>query len=97
MLSENFVLLLLDYVARGSVVLVLFMLRWLLMLDKKFTLLEQAANHRDQLADIEHGRRSAERREILAILDKHDQQLQAHNDNVTRALVDIRHLIEKTK
>jgi hypothetical protein len=97
MLSEHFVLVLLDYVARGSVFVVLFMLRWLLMLDKKFTLLEKDASHSEKLAAIEHGRRSAERREIMAHLEKHDQMLVAHAENVTRALNDIQHLLEKTK
>jgi hypothetical protein len=97
MISEGFLLALLDYVARGSVILVVFMLRWLLLLDKKFSALEQGQDHQDQLAAIEHGRRSAERREILAMLEKHDAMLHAHNENVTRALVDIQHLLEKSK
>lgn len=96
MLSEPYLLALLDWIARGAVVLVAFMLRWLLLLDKKFTLLERNHLHAEKLAEIEHGRRSAERREIMAILDKHDAALQAHNANVTNALADIRHLLDRT-
>lgn len=76
----------LDYVARGAVLVVIWMLRQLFLLDKRFHLLDQEQQHQRQMAELESSKRDSQRREILAAIEKHGDKLEAHNDGVMREL-----------
>ncbi len=87
MLSDQSVLVaILDYIARGAVLVLVFMLRWLFVLDKKFDLLEQDLEHQKELAEAEAARRDQQRDEILTLVKEHKTALESHNDAVLTEL-----------
>lgn len=83
----------LDYVARGAVLVVIFMFRWLFVLDTKFKLLEQNHAHEKQLREDEAERRDEQRKEILASIESHSKALQKHNSDVLTAIGEVREKI----
>lgn len=86
MSSAETLLILLDYIARGAVLVVVFMLRWLFMLDKKHDLLEQELRAHKESTERMRRQRDQERHEILELVREHRQALHDHNDLVLQEL-----------
>lgn len=84
--NTDAVLVILDYVARGAVLVLIWMLRQLFILDKKFALLEADQNHDREMAALESKKRDAQRKEILGAISKNSDKLDDHNSAVLTAI-----------
>lgn len=85
-------LAILDYMARGGVLVIIFMLRQLFLLDKQFAILESDQIHDREMSALESKKRDSQRKEILAAVGKNSDKLDAHN---TAVLGELRKLAAK--
>ena len=71
-----------DWVLYGLIPLVLLMLRWVFFLDKKLAAVESEQEHQRELAKKDAELRDAQRREIVAAIEKQEGMLHDHNNDV---------------